>query len=368
MHREEIMGHLILRGDTTTYPGFSLLDEPNLTITWDDIGFLPLNTLEFLVLRGTTSVSIVGTGNTIGISSIEQLAEKDNVLTTVTLSGPELLTLGSSNSPANSGDGVVTDIAATATSPTKIHSSLTLIDASATTGGVWISAGATNTSGGGLFGNGASLDPNVTITYTGLTIKGGSGGDLIENDAKNGIVIGGNGGDSVTLGGAGAKANLGTGNDDQVRVGFSTLGTNEAPGAALGDKITFGAAATAKLVVDTGAEAGSTAVTTNIGLTKVVNAASGMKIDFSAVTNASVIVNETAAVATAHTLTEAENAAVDALGGPGVAFFHFGDNAYFIATNHNETSVNFDDAVVKLIGVHDLNAPTNLSGLVTLHG
>jgi hypothetical protein len=82
----------------------------------------------------------------------------------------------------------VTDITATAASPSTIHSSLTLIDALATTGGVEIEAGATNTTGAGQFENGGSLPANVAISYTGLTIQGGSGNDLIENDAKNGIV------------------------------------------------------------------------------------------------------------------------------------------------------------------------------------
>jgi hypothetical protein len=130
----------------------------------------------------------------------------------------------------NEGDGVVTDIAATATSPTKIASSLTLIDASATTGGVEILAGATNRSSAGHFENGASLNANITITYTGLTIKGGSGGDFIENDAKNGIVTDGNHNDDfVALGGAGAKATLGTGADDFVAVGVATWGPMRQP-------------------------------------------------------------------------------------------------------------------------------------------
>jgi hypothetical protein len=129
----------------------------------------------------------------------------------------------------------------------------------------------------------ASLNANVTITYTGLTIKGGSGNDGIENDAKNGIVTDGNGNDSVVLGGAGAKATLGTGTD-RVTVGESFIGTNETAGSALGDKVTFGNAATAKLVVGIGVEAGSTTGTTSIGLTKVVKAADGMVIDFTGVT------------------------------------------------------------------------------------
>ena len=74
-----------------------------------------------------------------------------------------------------------------------------------------------------------------------------------------------------------AKATLGTG---RVFVGESTIGTNETPGSALGDKITFGNGAIAELIVGIGAEAGSTAGTTSIGLTKVVGAAAGMEIDF----------------------------------------------------------------------------------------
>ena len=32
------MGHLILQGDNFTWPGFSLLGEPNLAITLDETG------------------------------------------------------------------------------------------------------------------------------------------------------------------------------------------------------------------------------------------------------------------------------------------------------------------------------------------
>jgi hypothetical protein len=267
-HREEIMAHLILQGTDTDYPGLSLLGESTLAITMDETGsgFLQFNKLEFLVLSGTTSVSIASRGLAPppGGNTISQLAETTNNLTTVTISGPEAFFLGQDTGQSNSGDGIVTDIAATATSPTKIHSSLTLIDASATTGHVRILAGATNTSGAGNFEDGASLNPNVTITYTGLTIKGSSSGDdIIENDAKHGIVIA-SGEDSIILGGAGAKATLGTG---RVAIGESTIGTNETPGIALGDKVTFGNGAIAELVMGIGAEAGSTAGTTNIGLT-----------------------------------------------------------------------------------------------------
>jgi hypothetical protein len=209
------------------------------------------------------------------------LAETTNNLTTVTINSSAGFVFGAATFHSNNGDGVVTDIAATATSPTTIHSSLRLIDASASTGPLEIAAGATNTSGAINFGNGESLNANVTITYTGLTIKGGSGHDLIENDAKNGIVTDGNSNsDAIILGGAGAKATLGNGTFDHAVVGFSKLGSIETAGSALGDSVKFGSAATAKLFVDTGAETGSTASTASIGLTKVLKAADGMEIDF----------------------------------------------------------------------------------------
>jgi hypothetical protein len=129
--------------------------------------------------------------------------------------------------------------------------------------------------------------------------------------------------------------------------------------------VNFGLAATAGLVVDIGAEAGSTAGTTNIGLTKILNAAAGMKIDFAAITPFSTIADETAAVASSATLATAENAAVDAQKGPGVAFFNYKGNEYFIATNNTETAVSSNDAIVKLVGVIDLHA-TDLGGHVQL--
>jgi hypothetical protein len=258
----------------------------------------------------------------------------------------------------------VTDIAAPA--GTTIHSSLTLIDASATTGGVNINAGATNTNSEGQFFNGASLNANVRITYTGLTIKGGSGTDGIENDAKKGIVTDGNGnGDFVILGGAGAKATLGTGTGDKIDVGTSFIGTIETAGRALGDKVKFGSAATADLVVGIGAEAGSTAATTSIGRTKVKGAAADMVIDFTNITTSHSIFDETQFVVRDASLTVAENDAVNLLGGTGVAYFTYGTNEYFIATSNTEASVSSSDAIVELVGIANIHAVNNF-GLVKL--
>jgi hypothetical protein len=241
------MGHLILQGDNgnTTYPGFFLLGESSLAITFDNGGSGDFLELPFLILSGTTTVSVAsgGPGGIGGFNQFSQLLENDNSLTTVTISGSERFVLGAESGQPNSGDGVVTEIGAIFA--IKLHSSLTLIDASATTGDVSIFAGATNTAGAGNYQNGGGPNSGVTITYNGLTIRGGSGIDFIENDAKKGVVTDGNGnGDGLILGGAGAKAILGTGTGDLVEVGISGLGTNEIAGSALGDSVNFGSAAT----------------------------------------------------------------------------------------------------------------------------
>ena len=113
------MGHLILQGDNTIYPGFSLLGENTLSLTFDQTGgFGHFLELPFLVLSGTTSVSIASTGSTGGDNMLKQLAERNNDLTTLTISGPETFILGLDTGHSNIDDGVVTDIGATAFSPT----------------------------------------------------------------------------------------------------------------------------------------------------------------------------------------------------------------------------------------------------------
>jgi len=352
------MAHLYLQGDGYTYNGLGLFGESSPLISFQENGTAGLS-LNYLALSGTTSVSIRSAGDAGGHNALPQLGEETNVLTTVTLKGSEPFILGSPVGTSNAGDGVVTF----GVPDTKIASSLTLIDASATTGGVAIYAGATNTNSDGVFVINYVVGGS-TVTYTGLEIKGGSGNDIIENDAKNGIVTDGNGTDIVILGGAGAKATLGNGTFDVVFVGHSALGTNEAAGNALGDSVTFGAAATASLVVGTGAEAGSTVSTASIGQTKVLDAAGGMLINFGAITHSSNIV-ETLLVAGVN-LTTAENEAVDTMAGPGVVYFNYHGSEYFIATNQAETAVSSTDAIVKLVGIIDLTA-INSSGAVTLH-
>ena len=95
------MGKLILPGDNTTWNGFSLLGESSLAITFDETGIGDFNELPFLVLSGTTAVSIGSTGNAGGRNEFIQLAENNNVLTTVTIGGSERFFLGSDTGHSN---------------------------------------------------------------------------------------------------------------------------------------------------------------------------------------------------------------------------------------------------------------------------
>ena len=70
-----------------------------------------------------------------------------------------------------------------------------------------------------------------------------------------------------------------------------------------------------------------------------------MKIDFTSITTSHFIADETAAVASATSLATAENAAVSAMAGAGVAYFSFHGNEYFIATDNVEMAVSPHDAI-----------------------
>jgi hypothetical protein len=72
-------------------------------------------------------------------------------------------------------------------------------------------------------------------------------------------------------------------------------------------------------------------------------------------------------VASATSLATAENAAVNAMAGAGVAYFSFHGNEYFIATDNVEMAVSSHDAIVELVGVTNIHHASNNFGLVTLH-
>ena len=312
--------------------------------------------LDNLTSTGDATVSIASTGAAgstagVGYDGIETVTETDGHLTTVTVTGGDYTYLGTSG-------GVSTDQATTSTAD--IISALNTINASATTDGVSIYAGNTTRDFSGF-----------DVSYKGLRLEGGSGnGDILYNGANCGVVTDGSGkADAVWLGGSNASGSLGTGASDVAEIGDSAYATAvtpigpDAPGSALGNLVTFGAGATAEIIIGAGAEwDGLTYVGNNvnngIGQTTVVGAVAaggttpGTLIDLSHIVGASTnIVNAHGVTAGMTDLTAAENAAVSAVGGVGVAYFTFGGNEYLVAAHALEPWVSVGDAVVALHGV-----------------
>ncbi len=217
------------------------------------------------------------------------------------------------------------------------------------------------------------------VTYTGLVIKGGSGTDYIYNGATDGVIVDGNGkGDISGLGGSSASATLGSGANDVAYVGGDPIGgtfsgtagnfeitgaTSLAAGASLNDTVTFGAGATATVILVGGAEAGTSigSPAGSVGLTNVIGAADGTVFDFSKIglSGSSTVVDETAAVTTAaaQNIVAAANAAVNALDHVGVAYFSFANQEYLVTSAAASPTAGLvaADAVVHLAGVslHD---------------
>ncbi len=193
--------------------------------------------LYHLTSTGDTSIAINASGGGSGSDAyLEYIYETDNNLATVTVTGNTYF--------ENYGIHTDTGVAAAATATT-IASSLTTIDASATTNGVYILAGDNDTP-----------SANNTVTYTGLAIKGGSGADdFLYDGANSGVITDGNGkGDGEALGGSSASATVGTGANDYSYVGYDEqAGTPSLQGASVGDSFTFGAGATATAWVYNGA-------------------------------------------------------------------------------------------------------------------
>jgi hypothetical protein len=310
--------------------------------------------LDNLTSTGDVTVSIASTGAAgstagVGYNGIGTLAETDGHLAKVTVSGDDYFELGYSG-------GVSTDSATASTA--NITSTLTKIDASATTSGVSIYAG-----------NGSLDFSGFDVSYKGLSLDGGLGpGDVLYNGATDGVTIDHNGkADQVWLGGSDASGALGTGASDVAEVGYNKYLTSvsppvgpELPGSALGDSVTFGAGATAKIIISGGAEwDGTTYVGGNsnngIGQTTVVGAVAaggttpGTLIDLGHIVGAITdIQNTQTSVAGVSNLTAAENAAVAALGSVGVAYFTYGSNEFLVAAHAPEAAVSAGDAIVEM--------------------
>jgi hypothetical protein len=360
--------------------------------------------IQSITSTGDTSVTVTSNGGTPGTTYnyLQALTETDNVLTTITASGGTYLYLGNS--------GAISTDAADTTATADVASSLKLIDASATTGGVWISQGADQ--------------PNVATgfntTYDGLTIKGGTGGDTIYNLANHGSIIEGAtaattlnyDGDTVPVGGvyygnylevdgnnstindsasAAADTLAAYGDSDSITAGSGkhitvdlsgtndtvTLGAgsgatvNVAANGAAGDvqTVNFGSGtANVNDALHYNVGAGPTTAATN-GDMLVLNAApTGDTVTFdTALGNAAGALGAAVSVSSAQTIDQAIYYAEVAAGATAqeVVWFQAGGNTYVVDTGANANGGTADDTVIKIMGLHDLSHAAIAGATVT---
>ncbi len=150
-----------------------------------------------LTLNSTSDSSVVLNTPTGGGNSVTfTISETDNALSSLTITGGDQVTLGTSWAyDVNGGYGAypssaISDTSAIIATGAIVVSSLTKIDASATTEGVTIYAGATigGASSSGIY----AISPPISgVSYSGLVIYGGTGGDTITNYADNGSIVAG---------------------------------------------------------------------------------------------------------------------------------------------------------------------------------
>jgi hypothetical protein len=297
-----------------------------------------INDLVALTSSTDATVSIVSGGTApTTLNVIGAFAETDNVTTSITITGANQFFL----------DSVETNIGATAGAPTTVASSLTLIDGTADTGGLFIDAGTSSTFN------------NVTTTYTGLKIEGGTGLDQITNNATSGVVVEQNHiNDVITLGGAGGSGTFGTGTGD---TGVAN-NTNQS--------FTWGSGATGVLDVIATAEvttAGALAQTPE--MTNVTGAVAGFTINMPTANATASASNETAAVTASHALSliGALNADVTAFAAQGISYFIFSGQEYVVQSHAAETAISATDSIVHLVGGNFTALTATLGGSVGIH-
>lgn len=343
------------------------------------------------IASGGTTVNPVNFFDTLIANKLKNYTDNSNKTTSVVVTGAREVTLGDivvsrDSTTKTTVDGVTLTFngdfinqnatykaAVAASSPTTIASAdvqaaLTTIDASATTGGANIWAGVSESF---VLANASAT--GYSQIYDGLTIKGGSGSDMIRNSAKNGVTTGGDGKDWLIVDGTTGSADGGAGDD--------TLVANAGKGATLTGGTgndTFDL--TAAVMV-----ASSTAALTEASTLRpvtITDFASGDILKFGPTTLASgVLVNGTAAVAAATSLFGAIDAALKAttsttgitadVGTNVSVWFVYGGNTYIANETDNTGAGNGltgDDIVVKLTGIHTLSAAAVTAAATGLFG
>ncbi|QJY31500.1 hypothetical protein HND92_03225 [Diaphorobacter sp. JS3050] len=284
----------------------------NANATADQANGGNFSTVNQLNVSGTETVNIASTGSAkVDGNAIIALSDTLNQLKTVVITGDKAFRV----------DDVSTNTAATAATA-DVASSLTLIDGSAATGKLTITAGAPDAIGVTGF----------NTTYTGLTIKGGSAADTITIGAKNGVVDAGAGNDKITV------------NDLAATKGNVTSVTGGAGVDTLESNLTYQAVATA------------TSSATDGNYVLFADAASKDVISFATLTfaNASGAFGAKANIGAAATFDQAVLAAEGTFAANTVSWFQYGGDTY--VANSGAAAGTADNVVIKLTGLVDLSA------------
>jgi len=249
------------------------------------------------------------------------------------------------NSPS---DGIyqnsTLDAADTATAD--VQAALTLIDASGSTGGVGIWAGTKD-----------ALTASWNQIYDGLTIKGGSGSDMIRNDAKAGVTTGGDGADWLVVNGSLGTADGGAGNDTLVAMFGSRATLTGGTGAN-----TFDVSAAKQGLTTTTRDADANVLSTDtIRATVITDFKAGDTLKVNADTASSGVMvagNATVTASGAQSVWAAIDAALEGstVGTNVSTWFNFGGNTYIVTETGSADGFTDGDIVVLLTGLHTLTA------------
>jgi hypothetical protein len=311
-------------------------------------------TINTLTSTGDTTIAISSGGASTQAgyyNAINNLSETDNQLTTITITGVHAFDL----------NGVSTDgVPTTATA-----SSLTKIDGHLATGALTINAGGTANN----------------VSYTGLTILGGTGGDTITNYAANGVItegataatlvntltVSGSGAiindqaslgvDIINLSGVNETANLGGGGTAATSTTVNVFNATSA--APFFDTVNFGSGiatvndylaynTTGNLLALNGAPHGDILVFTN----PIANPAGALGAP-----------SISSILSSAQNLDQAVHAAQSPTANT-VTWFQYGGNTYIEDSGSTPTST-VGAEVVKITGIVDLSNATFAGGHLT---
>jgi len=292
--------------------------------------------LSLFKTTGIESVSVasggaLGTATAKVANSLVSFEDSSNTTASITVSGTQNFKLGAYTDATTYTTGVSQNSAAT-TATANVASALKTIDGSAATGALTLVAGTTSAQ---------IASTGFYTVYDGLTIKGGVGDDTLVNTAKGGVVLGGDGADTIVLAGdatsAGVKSTADGGAGDDTIIINGTVSTTLTGGAG---KDTFDATlANGSGVVTT--------VTDYVLGTDTIKISGSNSLEKATTTSGSY----SALLAAADTQANGNSKAV---------WFQFDGNTYIVGDVTSDSDV----AVVKLVGVFNLTTATAATGLI----